>query len=141
MDTAEGGFWELPISTSTEDFPQFGAMPSLEASAQPRSPQEAIEVWRADLDGMVSIGGLWIAAFHPWLSGRPGPWHHFMGFMREIVARDDVWIATLAEVVEHVQQERESGAFSPTAQRLPYFDGPAEEVIEIIGAEEMSGQD
>jgi peptidoglycan/xylan/chitin deacetylase (PgdA/CDA1 family) len=134
IETSAGPLWELPIELSSEDGPHFGIRPNPDAGGGVmQAPRDCVDVWRADLEGMYEIGGLFIIAAHPLISGRPGRWLEFMQFFEELVARDDVWVTTLGAIVDHTEKLRAAGEFEPMRERLPYFDGPVEEVLEVLG--------
>ena len=48
--------------------------------------------------------------------------------IREMIEREDVWIATGEEVALHVQKCIADGAVDPVIQNLPFSDGRLDEV-------------
>jgi peptidoglycan-N-acetylglucosamine deacetylase len=73
LETTAGTLVELPPHWSLDDWNQYMYLPN------PRSgpgtvhpPGRALELWRAELDGMRRHGCLFVLTMHPFLSGRPG---------------------------------------------------------------------
>ncbi|HEX6679948.1 MAG TPA: polysaccharide deacetylase [Gaiellaceae bacterium] len=73
LETAHGPLVELPPHWALDDWNQYMYLPdprSGPGTVQP--PARAVEVWRAELDGMRRHGCLFCLTMHPFLSGRPG---------------------------------------------------------------------
>ncbi|WP_299560989.1 polysaccharide deacetylase [uncultured Mycolicibacterium sp.] len=104
----EGGrsLVELPVSWALDDWQQYCFVPDFSGSGLIETPAKAIELWRAELDAMRRIGGAWILTNHPFLSGRPGRAAALRDFMAEVAAMDDVWIAGMAQIAEHVRNQQ-----------------------------------
>jgi peptidoglycan/xylan/chitin deacetylase (PgdA/CDA1 family) len=73
LETAHGPLVELPPHWGLDDWNQYMYLPD------PRSgpwtvhpPSRALDVWRAELDGMRRHRCLFCLTLHPFLSGRPG---------------------------------------------------------------------
>jgi peptidoglycan/xylan/chitin deacetylase (PgdA/CDA1 family) len=132
-ETIAGRFWELPMDVGMDDFVQYAHNGELDYKMPIKAPQEAVKVWREDLEGMVDVGGFWQADFHPFVSGRPGRWRHLKLFVEEIRDRDDVWLSTLSGIVDHVEQLRQDGEYVPRVERLPFMSAVPEDMARVFG--------
>jgi peptidoglycan/xylan/chitin deacetylase (PgdA/CDA1 family) len=124
---AGGEVVELPIDGSMSDWPQFAHVPDLGYLMPPKSPEAAMEVYRAEFDAAYELGGLWISVWHPHVSGRPArmlAWAKLIEYMQE---RGDVWFAPLDEIARHVRSCVDDGTFQPRVVSLPYYDSPPPE--------------
>jgi peptidoglycan/xylan/chitin deacetylase (PgdA/CDA1 family) len=73
LETAHGPLAELPPHWSLDDWNQFMYLPDPRSGAQSIAPPgRALELWRAELDGMRRHGCLFVLTMHPFLTGRPG---------------------------------------------------------------------
>jgi hypothetical protein len=80
---------------------------------------------------MWEYGGLWIAIWHPFLSGRLARCVALSKLIEYMQSRGGVWFARLDEVAAHVRRVIDSGAWSPRVDRLPYYPGPIPELGEV----------
>ena len=62
------------------------------------TPAEVRDIWTAELDGIVKLGGCCIITMHPQIIGRPHRLAMLDQFIADVRARDDVWIASCAEI-------------------------------------------
>jgi len=108
----------------------------LKYEAAIKSPASAKEVYLADFDAMWEDGGLWVAVWHPFLSGRPAR----VKMMREMIdymhAKGGVWFASLGEINSHVRRCLADGTWRPRVDRLPYDPEPIPEVAHLLDAGE-----
>src|SRR5919199_4189735 len=73
LETDAGSLVELPPHWSLDDWNQFMYLPDpLSGPPSISPPSRALEVWRAELDGMRRHGCLFVLTMHPFLTGRPG---------------------------------------------------------------------
>ncbi|GAA2726515.1 polysaccharide deacetylase [Actinocorallia aurantiaca] len=70
--TASGDIAELPVHWSLDDWEQYAFLPAPDIGSVIESPEKALELWRAELDGMRHYRCLFNLCMHPFLSGRPG---------------------------------------------------------------------
>jgi peptidoglycan/xylan/chitin deacetylase (PgdA/CDA1 family) len=68
---------------------------------QPRSPQEAFEIWKAEFDGAYKYRRYFLLTNHPQWSGRASRVMGLEQLLQHILAHDDVWWATTREVAEY----------------------------------------
>lgn len=66
------GVVELPVHWSLDDWEQYAYLPDPQIGSVIESPRKALEVWKAELDGMRVYRCLFMLCLHPFLSGRPG---------------------------------------------------------------------
>ncbi|MGI5329490.1 polysaccharide deacetylase family protein [Actinomadura nitritigenes] len=72
VGTAYGEIVELPVHWSLDDWEQYAYLPEPGIGSVIESPRKALELWRAELDGMRAYRCLFNLCAHPFLSGRPG---------------------------------------------------------------------
>ncbi|SDR16484.1 polysaccharide deacetylase family protein [Thermostaphylospora chromogena] len=72
VDTDAGRIVELPVHWSLDDWEQYAFLPAPQVGSVIESPWKALELWRAELDGMRRYRCLFNLCLHPFLSGRPG---------------------------------------------------------------------
>ncbi len=97
---------ELPVSWAFDDWQQYCFVPDFSGVGLIETPAKTIELWRAELNAMRTIGGAWILTNHPFLSGRPGRAFALRDFIAEVCAMDDVWVASMADIAAHVRRQQ-----------------------------------
>lgn len=122
--TDKGRLIELPAHWGMDDYPQYAHTPELDYSVPVRAPSEAIRNYREEFDAHYAHGGLWIAVWHPFLTGRLSRWHQIETFLTELRERSDVWFAPLSEIAAWVTDQEKTGDFTPRTDRVPFSDGP-----------------
>ena len=123
LSTSAGEIVELPVDWANDDWPQFANTMDLDWRTPTRAPERGYEVFEAELDAALTYGGLWIAVWHPFVSGRPSRLRRLEGLIER--ARDcGAWFAPLEEIAAHVEGLRRSGRWSPRVDRLPYDGAP-----------------
>jgi peptidoglycan-N-acetylglucosamine deacetylase len=123
LATAAGEIVELPVDWANDDWPQFANTMDLDWRTPTRAPERGYEVFEAELDAALEFGGLWIAVWHPFVSGRPSRLRRLEGLIERARARG-AWFAPLEEIADHVDGLRRSGRWSPRVDRLPYDGAP-----------------
>ena len=98
-----GTLVEIPIQWALDDWEQYCYLPEVTELGPIQTPAHAVELWRAELEGMRRFGGCWVLTNHPFLSGRPGRAVALEGLIGEVAAMPDVWLAPLAEIAQHVR--------------------------------------
>jgi peptidoglycan/xylan/chitin deacetylase (PgdA/CDA1 family) len=92
---------ELPIQWILDDAAYFWFSSSGMDWTRSITPPSAVrEIWTAELDGIVGLGGACIITMHPQIIGRPHRLAFLESFIEEVKARGDVWIATCAEIAD-----------------------------------------
>ena len=97
---------ELPVSWALDDWQQYCFVPDFSGTGLIETPAKAIELYRSELDAMRDVGGAWILTNHPFLSGRPGRAAALREFIADVAAMDDVWIASMSQIAEHVRAQQ-----------------------------------
>ena len=92
---------EIPIHWTLDDWEQYCFVPGLSELGPIQTPENALALWRSELEGMRTFGGCWVLTNHPFLSGRPGRASALSEFMAEVIGMKDVWLAPLSEIAEH----------------------------------------
>ena len=128
LENEKGQVVELPTHYAMDDWPHFMASRDLAYVMPPKSPQQAMDVYQAEFDAMWEYGGLWIAVWHPFLSGRLARCLAIAKLIESMHAKGKVWFATLEDIAAHVQRSIEDGTWTPRIDRLPYYDGPIPEL-------------
>jgi peptidoglycan-N-acetylglucosamine deacetylase len=100
---SEGSLVEIPIQWALDDWEQYCYIPEFSGSGLIESPTKAIEMWRLEFDAIRAEGGCFVLTNHPFLSGRPSRAQALDGLIEYVCAQDDVWVASLGEIAEHVR--------------------------------------
>lgn len=91
LETGRGELVELPPHWSLDDWNQYMYLPEPRSGpGTVHSPEQAVEVWQAELDGMRRHGGLFVLTMHPFLSGRPGRVEGLRALIEDALAVGDV---------------------------------------------------
>src|SRR5262249_14272164 len=88
------------------------------------SPARAMEVFRAEFDAAWKYGGIWIAVWHPFVSGRMSRADAIASLIEYMQAAGGGWLAPLAESAAHVRHVVGDGAWTPRGDRLPFYERP-----------------
>ena len=78
----------------------------------------------SEFEAHLIYGGLWVAVWHPTVSGRLARWHSIDGMIEAMMETGDAWFATLEEIARHVAKCRADGTWSPRIEHLPYLTEP-----------------
>lgn len=124
LDTPKGRLVELPTHWGSDDYPQYAHTPELDFAVPVKAPREAIRNYLDEFEAHYAHGGMWIAVWHPFLTGRLTRWHHIEKMLVEIRQRGDVWFATMEEIAAHVLACEAQGSYSPRIDKLPFYDSP-----------------
>jgi peptidoglycan/xylan/chitin deacetylase (PgdA/CDA1 family) len=119
-----GDVIELPIELALDDWPHHAHVPDLSYTMPIKSPQQAFEVYWAELEGARACGGVWIPILHPHITGRPSRLLELGRTVERIRGLGDVWIASLGEIATHVRACIDDGRWSPRVLELPWYDAP-----------------
>jgi peptidoglycan/xylan/chitin deacetylase (PgdA/CDA1 family) len=128
LENDKGRVVELPAHYAMDDWPHFMASRDLAYLMSPKSPQQAMEVYQAEFDAMWEYGGLWIAVWHPFLSGRLARCVALAKLIEYMHAKGHVWFAPLEEIAAHIRRVVADGSWRPRIDRLPYYEGPIPEL-------------
>ena len=125
LDTGSGELVELPSSWALDDWPPYVHSIDLDYMFQILPPERAMETFMAEFEAMRTAGGgLWIAVWHPFVSGRLSRWLRIEKMIEYMQSTGDVWFARLEDIAEHVQSLRRQGGYAARVDNLPYYDQP-----------------
>ena len=124
LETKKGDLIEMPIDWTMDDWPQYVNVGDMDFMMPIKAPDDAMKVFLAEFDAAWEASGMWIANWHPFVSGRPSRLRQFARAIEYIQTKGSVWFATLSEIAEHVRGLREAGTYQPRIDKLPYFTGP-----------------
>ncbi|MGH6954625.1 MAG: polysaccharide deacetylase family protein, partial [Alphaproteobacteria bacterium] len=88
----------------------------------------AMDVFVDEFEAMWEHGGLWIAVWHPFVSGRLARCVAVERLIEHMQRKGKVWFATLEDIAAHVRRTIAEGKWSPRVDRLPYYPGPIPEL-------------
>lgn len=111
---------ELPTDWSRDDWPQYTNNSELGYRMPIRSPKQAMEVFIAEFDAAWTYGGLWIAVWHPFVSGRLARLMAVDEMIQYMKSKGAVWFAPLEEIARYAQQQIAEGKYEPYRDTLPY---------------------
>ncbi|MGP4055920.1 polysaccharide deacetylase family protein [Mycobacterium sp. 4D054] len=103
---AQQSLVEIPIQWALDDWEQYCFLPDISGSGLIESPRKARELWQLEFDALRKAGGCWVLTNHPFLTGRASRAAELGELMRYVLDHDDVWVASLQEVAEHVRTLR-----------------------------------
>ena len=132
FDNGESTLVELPVPASMDDYNQYVSSRAFDYLMKVSSPQSAMEVFRAEFDVMWEYGGLWVAVWHPAVSGRLSRAHAIKELIAYMKDKGDVWFATHAQIASHVRELEANGQWSPRVDAIPYYDAPIPEVRHLV---------
>ncbi len=124
---------ELPSDLCLDDWTQYVCLKDFGYMLPIASPQRATEVFRAEFDAAWKYGGLWIAVWHPFVSGRMARCEAMAELIEHMQRKGGVWFATLEEIAAHVERSVAAGTWTPRVDRLPYYDRPVPGVLTGTG--------
>jgi peptidoglycan-N-acetylglucosamine deacetylase len=130
LENDAGRVLELPSHYALDDWPHFMVSRDFNYIMSMKTPKHAMELYAAEFDAMWECGGLWIAVWHPFLSGRLARALEIARLIEYMHEKGKVWFARLDEITDHVNKIIADGAWSPRVDRLPYYDGPIPELGE-----------
>src|SRR5699024_1414297 len=118
----EGEIIELPTYMALDDWPHYMHNPDLDYMVLNSSPDPAMEVFLSEFEAAWKYGGLWIAVWHPFVSGRLARCVKVDEMIEYMMNKGDVWFATLEEIAFHVKECIANGTYKPATHELPYYD-------------------
>lgn len=125
LSAEKGDLVELPTSWALDDWPPYVHSIDLNYMFQIMAPERAMESFMAEFEAMRTTGGgLWIATWHPFVSGRLSRWLRVEKMIETMMETGEVWFATLEEIAGHINTLRASGEYDPRVDQLPYYDSP-----------------
>ena len=134
LEAGGGSLVELPSHWGVDDWPQYMFADEFHYRLPVRAPRRAAEVFMDEFDAAWEYGGLWVAVWHPFLSGRLARAHAIAKLIEYMNEKGGVWFATMEEIAAHVRRLVDAGEWSPRIDRLPYYEGPIPELGTVTPA-------
>ena len=128
LDTKAGQVIELPSQWPMDDWPHYTHSREMDYMMPIKSPDEAMNVYMSEFEAMWDHGGLLVAVWHPFVSGRLARCARVAKMIEEMLNKGGVWFATLEEIALHVRKCIDDGTYKPRIDNLPYYDGPIPEL-------------
>ena len=119
---------ELPSHYALDDWGHYMFSREFDYRMPIKAPNQAMEVYRAEFDAAWRYGGLWIAVWHPFLSGRLARFEAICDLMEYMAQKGGVWFAPLREICAHIDGLIASGTWTPRSDHLPQYPGPVPEL-------------
>lgn len=129
----QGQMLELPSDHALDDWPQYVNMRDFNHMLPIQSPQQAMQVFRAEFDAAWAGGGLWSSVWHPFVSGRPARAQAMVELIEYMNAKGGVWFATMEDIARHVRCLMAAGQWSPRVESLPFWTEPVPQLVTPIG--------
>lgn len=117
----KGDIVELPSHWALDDWSPYVQSMDLDYMMQIMSPDRAMEIFMAEFEAQWEARGLWIAVWHPFVSGRLARWLRVEKMIEAMLKRGGVWFAPLEEIAAHVKKVTAAGTYQPRVDNLPYF--------------------
>jgi peptidoglycan-N-acetylglucosamine deacetylase len=124
---------ELPSDMTLDDWTQYVALKDFGHLLPIASPERATEVFRAEFDAAWRHGGLWIAVWHPFVSGRLARCDAMIGLIEHMIGKGSVWFARLDDISAHVRKCVAGGVWKPRVDQLPFWDAPMKGIVQGNG--------
>lgn len=119
-----GQLLELPSHWTLDDWPPYVHISDIDFMMPIMAPQVAIAGFQEEFDAAWDDGGLWVAVWHPFVSGRRARLKAIGRLIEYMENKGSVWFASMEEIANHVQSVIASGDYQPPVDRIPYFSGP-----------------
>jgi peptidoglycan/xylan/chitin deacetylase (PgdA/CDA1 family) len=139
LDTPAGELIELPIEPAADDWAQYAHNYDFEFLLPIRAPDDAVQVFAAEVDAAIAYGGMWIAVFHPFVSGRPSRLTRIRTMLERLLERGDVWVTSLDAIAAHVRELERTGGWTARRERLPYHAEPVPELDYFTAVTRVAG--
>jgi peptidoglycan/xylan/chitin deacetylase (PgdA/CDA1 family) len=125
LATPRGTLYEMPVHWGSDDWPPFAHYPEIGYMMPVMAPQAGLAAAFEEFEAQYEAGGFWMAIWHPFLTGRLARWRVVERWLETVLARGDVWFATLEQIADHLDGLAAAGHAFRTEQ-LPYYDRPAQ---------------
>ena len=130
LEKDTGSIVELPSHYGLDDWPHYQFSRDFLTMMTIKSTRYALEGFKEEFDAAWEYGGMWLAVWHPFLSGRLARAAAIKELIEYMHAKGKVWFATLEEIAAHARKVQADGSWQPRIHRLPYYEGPIPELGE-----------
>jgi peptidoglycan-N-acetylglucosamine deacetylase len=103
-DGAPTGMVELPVEWIRDDAVYFN-MDRFSALRPHTAPSAVLEIFKAEFDGALAEGGLFLLTMHPHIIGHRSRMPVLEDLIRYIQSHSDVWFATHAEIAAYCRDQ------------------------------------
>ena len=124
VETAKGGFWEMPVHWGTDDWPPFAHYAEIGYMMPVKAPSTGLNAFWEEFDAAYEVGGFFMLIVHPFLTGRLARWRQVETWLEETLRTKDVWFARLDQIADHLDGLVARAEYSPRVENLPYYSGP-----------------
>ncbi|MEL0303682.1 MAG: polysaccharide deacetylase [Rhodobiaceae bacterium] len=124
VETAAGGFWEMPVHWGTDDWPPFAHYAEIGYMMPVKAPSAGLGAFWEEFDAAYEAGGFFMLIIHPFLTGRLARWRQVETWLEETLRTKDVWFARLDQIADHLDGLVARGDYTPRVEHLPYYTGP-----------------
>jgi len=119
----KGSLIELPSQRALDDWTYFVMSRDYNWMLPIATPEHAFSIYRAEFDAAWRHGGLWVAVWHPFATGRLSRCEAMDQLIDHMKGKGGVWFATMEEIALHAKKMHEEGKWKPFVQELPYATG------------------
>jgi peptidoglycan/xylan/chitin deacetylase (PgdA/CDA1 family) len=123
-----GSVVEMPSHYAMDDWAHYMTSRDLAYMMQPKAPSDAMRSYREEFDSVWRHGGLWLAVWHPFLSGRLARCDAIAELIEYMQKKGGVWFARLEDIAAHVRDLERQGKWKPRTDQLPYYISPIPEL-------------
>lgn len=124
IETPNGRLYEMPVHWGTDDWPPFAHYDEIGYLMPVRGPSAGLSGFWEEFDAQYEAGGFFMLIVHPFLTGRLARWRVMEKWIEETLKSKNVWFTTLGGIADHMDALQAAGTWSPSAERLPYYDAP-----------------
>ncbi len=119
-----GELIELPSHWGLDDWPQYVHSIDLNFDMPIKAASEGMQVFQEEFDAMWEHRGMWVAVWHPFVTGRLARWCAVEKLIEYMLRRGDVWFARMEDIAAHVRKLMDEGRYVPRVDQLPYYAEP-----------------
>ena len=128
LDNGSQSVIEMPSHYAMDDWAHYMTSRDLAYMMQPKAASDAMRAFREEFDSVWRHGGLWLAVWHPFLSGRLARCDAIAELLEYMHGKGGVWFARLEDIAAHVRRLEVAGTWTPRRDRLPYYVSPIPEL-------------
>jgi hypothetical protein len=114
----------MPVHGGTDDWPPFAHYEEIGYMMPVKPPSDGLAGFWEEFEAQYAAGGFFMLIAHPFLSGRLARWQLIEKWIEHTLQNRNVWFATLDEIADHMDNLQKTGAWQPSVETIPYFDGP-----------------
>jgi peptidoglycan/xylan/chitin deacetylase (PgdA/CDA1 family) len=119
----KGEIVELPSQRALDDWSYFVTGRDFNWMLPLQTPEHAFSIYRAEFDAARRHGGVWIAVWHPFATGRLSRAEAMDALIDHMKSAGGTWFATMEEIARHAAAARADGSWQPYIDPMPYEAG------------------